>query len=115
MALNGLFEGCEKEKKRLRIVLDECAPANILLEHCKAFIEMLIYHYKDELSEKESISKIIDADVYLIAVADDSINSLSKKWYSMFGVKLSKFRCFQIQIFLQFLEILEFQGIPRNS
>ena len=34
---------------------------------------------------------------------------------SMFGVKLSKFGCFQIQIFLQFLEILEFQGIPRNS
>ena len=38
----------------------------------------LIY-FKDKTSTTSSISKIMDADVYLISVSDDSINFLSKK------------------------------------
>ena len=36
-------------------------------------------YFESKTSTTTSISKIMDADVYLISVSDDSINSLSKK------------------------------------
>ena len=36
-------------------------------------------YFESKTNTTTSISKIIDADVYLISVSDDSINSLSKK------------------------------------